>query len=217
MELDEVWRAIDRERSELADLFDELSEQEWETASLCAGWRVRDVAAHLTLAHTGVRRAAYELLRARGSLNRMIRDTAVRHAELPVDRYSELLRGMVGSRRKAPGVTPLEPLIDTLVHGQDLTIPLGRKRAVPAEAAAVAASRSWSMGWPFWARRRLRGLELAATDCSWSAGAGRRVEGPIAAVLLLITGREAAAVPRLSGPGLADLRARVTPAPPARA
>jgi uncharacterized protein (TIGR03083 family) len=54
-----VWRAIDDERSRLADLMEGLSDAEWRTPSLCAGWTVRDVAAHLTLAHLGVR-AAHE-------------------------------------------------------------------------------------------------------------------------------------------------------------
>ena len=54
MDRDEVWRAIDGERVSLADLLDSLGDQEWETPSLCAGWRVRDVAAHLTMAHLGV-------------------------------------------------------------------------------------------------------------------------------------------------------------------
>src|SRR5258705_224965 len=108
MDRDEVWQAIDHERASLADLFDDLSEQEWATASLCAGWRVRDVAAHLTLAQTGVLPAAYWLLMARGNLNRMIHDSAVRQAESPVRHYGARLRGMAGSRKKAPGITHLE-------------------------------------------------------------------------------------------------------------
>ena len=54
MDRDQVWQAIDDERASLAALLDDLSEQEWETPSLCAGWRVRDVAAHLTLSQTGL-------------------------------------------------------------------------------------------------------------------------------------------------------------------
>lgn len=211
MDRDAVWQAIDRERSSLADLFDDLSEQEWATASLCAGWRVRDVAAHLTLAQTGVLTAARGLLKARGNLNRMIHDTAVRQAELPVRDYGVLLRAMVGSRKKAPGITHLEPLIDALVHGQDIALPLGRTRPMPAEAASAAATRVWTTNWPFHARRRLSGLELVATDCTWSAGQGRRVEGPISAILLLLTCRYAA-LPQLSGPGTAVLRDRLSPA-----
>ncbi|MBG0831205.1 maleylpyruvate isomerase family mycothiol-dependent enzyme [Planomonospora sp. ID67723] len=211
MDRDEVWQAIDHERSGLADLFDDLSEQEWETASLCAGWRVRDVAAHLTLAQTRVLTGAYWLLKARGDINRMIHDSAVRQAGLPVRHYGALLRGMAGSRRKAPGVTHLEPLIDALVHGQDIAIPLGRDRPMPVRAAAAAATRVWTTKWPLRMWPRLDGLELAATDCPWSAGRGRRVEGPISAILLSLTGRTVA-LSRLTGPGAAELQARLSPA-----
>ncbi|WP_068924305.1 maleylpyruvate isomerase family mycothiol-dependent enzyme [Planobispora rosea] len=214
MNRDEVWQAIDHERSTLADLFDDLSAKEWETASLCDGWRVRDVAAHLTLAHgASLLQMASWMLRARGSMNRMIHDTAVQQAELPVERYSALLRAMVGSRKTAaPGLTPFEPLIDVLVHGQDITIPLGRDRPMPPRAAAAAATRAWERkGWPFWAKRRMSGFELVATDHSWSVGQGRRVEGSIGTILLVLTGRTAA-LPHLSGPGAADLRARLSPA-----
>ena len=119
---------------------------------------------------------------------------------------------MIGSRRTAPGVTDLEPLIDVLVHGQDIAIPLGRVRPMPAQAAATAATRVWSMRWPFHAKRKLSGLRLAATDHPWSAGQGLLVEGPVAAILLLLTGRRAA-LPQLSGPGAAGLEAQLPPQP----
>jgi uncharacterized protein (TIGR03083 family) len=48
MNRDEAWQTIDDERLSLAELLDELSAQESETPSLCAGWRVREVAAHLS-------------------------------------------------------------------------------------------------------------------------------------------------------------------------
>jgi uncharacterized protein (TIGR03083 family) len=208
MNRDEVWQAIDDERLSLADLFDDLSAAEWETASLCDGWRVRDVAAHLTLAQLGTFAAALATLRARGNMGRMIHDTAVRQARLPVGQYAVLLRGMAGSRKKAPGVTDLEPLIDVLVHGQDIAIPLGRTRPMPTQAAAAAAARVWPDLWPFRARRKLAGFRLAATDHPWSAGEGQRVEGPIAAILLLLTGR-GAALAQLSGAGVLELEARI--------
>lgn len=171
---------------------------------------MRDVAAHLTLAQTGVLPGILALLRARGNLNRMIRDTAVRQAKLPVEQYAVLLRGMVGSRKTAPGVTYLEPLIDILVHGQDIAIPLGRTRPTPTEAAATAATRVWPNQWPFRAQRKLNGFRLIATDHPWSAGQGLPVEGPMAAILLLLTGRRAA-LPQLSGPGVPELEARLAP------
>ena len=209
MDRDEVWRAVDEQRSSLADLLDELSDREWETPSLCAGWRVREVAAHLTLSHMAALPAALALLRARGSFDRMVRDTAIRQAALPTGEFGARLRAMVGSRRKAPGISDLEPLLDVLVHGQDIAIPLGRSRTVPGEAAAVVATRAWTMGRPFHARRRLEGFRLVATDHVWTAGEGSRVEGPVGALLLLVTGRTAV-LPQLSGPGAPELRARLS-------
>ena len=207
MDRDQVWQTIDRERLSLADLFDDLSPQEWETPSLCAGWRVRDVAAHLTLSQMGLIPAVVAAARARGNFNRMVHDTAVRQAQLPTRDYAPRLRAMPGSRKKAPGVSHLEPLIDVLVHGQDIAIPLGRTRPVPAVAAMAATDRVWPDLFPWRPARKLSGFRFAATDCSWTAGEGALVEGPIAALLLLLTGRTAA-LPQLSGPGAAVLDAR---------
>jgi len=207
MDLDDVWRTIDAERSGLADLVEDLSPAEWQTASLCDAWLVSDVAAHLTLAHMGYRAAVVGAVRARGSFDGMIRDTALRAAGLPPEQYARRLRTMVGSRRTAPFITPIVPLIDVLVHGQDMSLPLGRTWAMPSEAAAVAAQRAWDMGFPFRARRRLAGFRLAATDTDWSVGSGAAVEGPIAALLLLVTGR-GAALDQLTGEGVRILRHR---------
>jgi uncharacterized protein (TIGR03083 family) len=204
MDADAVWRVIDDERSNLADLMDDLSESQWRTPSLCSRWTVREVAAHLTLAHTGLPSATVSLIRAGGGFNRMIRDTALRQARLPVDEYPRRLRAMVGSRRTAPFITELEPLIDILCHAQDMARPIGRPYPMPTAAAVVAANRIWRQSFPFQARRRLRGFELVAADTSWRVGSGLRVDGPISALLLLVSGRPAA-LADLTGPGVAKL------------
>jgi uncharacterized protein (TIGR03083 family) len=204
MDLDELWRTIDAERAGLADLVEDLSPAEWGTPSLCDAWRVGDVAAHLTLAHMGFRAAVVAAVRARGSFDGMIRDTALRAASLPPAEYARRLRAMVGSRRTAPFLTPMEPLIDVLVHGQDIAIPLGRTRPMPTTAAAAAAQRAWDVGFPFRARKRLAGFRLAATDVDWTVGSGAPIEGPISALLLLVTGRDAA-LDELTGEGVGAL------------
>lgn len=211
----QVWQAVDDQRSSLADLLDDLSGREWETPSLCQGWRVRDVAAHLTLAHTGLMEAAWGMIRARGSFDRMIHDTALRRARLPAEVYAPMLRAMVGSRKKAPGLTPLEPLIDVLVHGQDIVIPLRRDWPMPAQAAELAAGRVWPDLFPFRAAKRLAGIRFAATDCAWTAGEGTAIEGPISAILLVLTGRPAG-LTQLSGPALEELRGRLAAPTPRR-
>ncbi len=204
MDKDVVWRVIDDERSRLADLLEELSDSEWRTPSLCREWTVREVAAHLTLAHTGPLSAAGSLIRAGGGFNRMIRDTAIRQARLPVQEYPRRLRSMVGSRRTAPFITELEPLVDVLCHAQDIARPIGRPYPMPADAAVAAAEHIWRRSFPFRAPRGLRGYELVATDAPWRAGVGVRVEGPISALLLLVSGRPAA-LADLDGPGATEL------------
>ena len=206
MDLDDVWRTIDTQRSSLADLLDDLSPAEWEIPSLCDAWRVRDVAAHLTQAQMGLRDAIVPAIRAGGSFNRIIRDTALRVGPLPDDEYGRRIRAMVGSRRRAPFVSPIEPLTDVLVHGQDIAVPLGRERPIPPVPAAVSARRAWDMSVPFGVRKRLAGLQLRATDSDLVLGEGAPVEGTTGDLLLLVTGRTTT-VHRLSGEGAKRLSA----------
>ena len=131
-----IWTTIDDERGSLADLLEQLPPDGWERPSLCAGWRVRDVAAHLALAHMGARAAVPALLRARGSFDRMVDRTARAHAVVPTAQVVAEIRAMRGSRRHAVGTSIVEPLTDVLVHGQDIARPLGLVRPVPPAAAA---------------------------------------------------------------------------------
>jgi uncharacterized protein (TIGR03083 family) len=195
----------------LADLLDGLSAPEWETASLCAGWRVRDVAAHIALApQARLRTMIGDAVRAGGRFNRLNHDLAVRHANRPEEHLVAELRQFTGSRA-LPIVTSHQNLgFDILVHIQDIAIPLGREVAMPLAAATAGADRVWSMGWPFWAKRRLRHLRLSATDTGWTRGDGPDVHGPMPALLLLLTGRSAA-LSQLEGAGLSELSKRVGP------
>jgi hypothetical protein len=77
---------------------------------------------------------------------------------------------------------------------------------MPPTAAAAAVARVWSMGWPWFPRRRLRGVTLVATDSDWRAGSGPAVTGTTADLLLYVTGR-GHVVSRLTGPGVASLPA----------
>lgn len=207
MDVDAVWAAIHRERLSLADFLETLDDDDWAVPSLCGGWTVRDVAAHVPLSHIGRVRAVLEVVRYRGSFNRMVRETARRHAaETTPRQLIAEIRGMAGSRKHPIGTSHLDPLVDVLVHTQDIAVPLGRARVMPVDAAAAGADRVWSMGFPFGARRRLRGLRLEATDVDWARGEGAAVRGPIAALLLLLTGRDVRR-DELTGDGIEQLTA----------
>jgi uncharacterized protein (TIGR03083 family) len=211
MNRDDSWRVIAERRLALAALLEPLTDAEWDTPSLCAGWRVRDVAAHVALAPQvpSVTAMIADGVRARGSFHRLNHDVSVRHATARTGRALVAeLRAHAASRRLPVVTNYRNILFDVLVHAQDIAIPLGRELATPRDAALAGVDRVWTMGWPFWARRRLRGIRLVASDVDWSAGAGSELRGPIDALLLLLTGRAAAALPRLTGPGVAALSAR---------
>jgi len=209
MDQDQVWQAIDSQRTTVARLLESLHDSDWGRPSLCADWTVRDVAAHLTLQQVGPLDAVRMVVTAPGGMNRTIRESARRQAaSLSAAQIVAEIGGMVGSRRPNVGVTYQETLIDILVHSQDISWPLGRELPVPAQAAAVAMARVWNSGWPFRAKKRLRGLQLSATDSAWSAGDGPEIRGTSGVLLLLLTGRQAA-LPLLAGDGIALLRERL--------
>lgn len=203
MDREQKWRAVADQRRVLADLLSGLSAEQWERPSLCTQWRVRDVAAHVALTpqSPGLVRILGLGLRAHGDFHAANRDMAVGHAARSSARLVTELRDLADSRRK-PAVTTLDNLLfDTLVHIQDVAVPLGLSVTMPPDAAREGAARVWRMGWPFWARRRFRGVRLTATDVDWSAGEGAEVRGPVSALLLLLTGRTTVALPHLTGPG----------------
>lgn len=192
MDQDQSWHIIDRHRAMIADLLESLSPEQWETPSLCAGWRVRDVGAHLSLAATAttgeVVRAA---LAARGNPDRMIRDVSIARGRRPMGEIVSDLRGIIGSRRLAPTTFWRDPLLDIVVHAHDITRPLGIEIETPAEAAHEAAEWAWRRRFPFFPARRLRGFRLVADDVEWARGSGEEIRGPVTSLLLLSTGRTA--------------------------
>ena len=58
----------------------------------------------------------FDPLRSAGSVSRDPRSKT---------QIAEALGGMVGARKKVPGTSVQQPLIELLVHGQDIAVPLG--------------------------------------------------------------------------------------------
>ncbi len=199
MNENEIWQTIDSERAATAELLAGLTDAEWTQPSLCGGWTVREVAAHLTLGpRVTIGEAIKGFVKARGNFNRFVDQTAREAARRPTAEIVANLRGIVGSRKLAPGQKLKDAMMDVLVHTQDIALPLGLERSMPTEAAITSADHLWQMGFPFHARRRLAGRRLAATDADWSAGEGAEVSGPIDALVMLLAGRTAT-ISKLTG------------------
>jgi uncharacterized protein (TIGR03083 family) len=190
MDRDTVWRHIDAERAFLADLLESLPADGWAHPSLCSGWTVRDVGAHLTFAQTPVRHLLWPAVRAAFRYDTLVRDTALR-SPLTHEGIVGTLRGFVGSRRRVAFITDLEPLIDTLVHAQDICRPLGIDHPMPPDAAAAAADRVLATPWPIRRWTQLQGVRLVATDVEWAWGTGPELLAPMQEHLLGLTGRQA--------------------------
>ncbi len=127
-----MWTVIDTHRGATADLLATLSDQDWCQPSLCDGWTVRDVAAHLTLQQVGLVDGLRMALRhGIRDLNRTIREAARAKASAEAAELIGGLRDAIGSRRHNIGLTPRETLIDILVHSQDVAIPLRRVLPLP--------------------------------------------------------------------------------------
>jgi uncharacterized protein (TIGR03083 family) len=209
MDPQEIEKAVGAERRALADHVEGLDDAAWATPSLCSAWTVRDVVAHLTL----TTRATIPFLvgaavRARFSFDRMEAQEARRRAAaFTPAALVEQLRESAASSRRFPGSTPMDPLMDLVVHAQDIARPLGRPYRSPsgvvaASLAHVAANRF--LGGP----RRLAGVELVATDADWSSGEGPQVRGPAEDLLLVASGRPAG-LAALDGPGVGLLARRL--------
>ncbi|MFN8073141.1 MAG: maleylpyruvate isomerase family mycothiol-dependent enzyme [Mycobacterium sp.] len=188
MNPDRIWSFVDAQRAEIAGLLDTLDDQQWMAPSLCDGWRVRDVAAHLTHSHMSPARAMVEAVKSGFRFDPMIRRLGVEDPRSKTQ-IAEALRGMVGARKKVPGTSVQQPLIELLVHGQDIAVPLGIDLPMPPEAAAEAANRLAGMKFPINAARQLNGVRLVATDADFAAGEGREVRAPIRDIVMILAGR----------------------------
>jgi uncharacterized protein (TIGR03083 family) len=209
-------RAVIRsERRALIDFLKTLTADDWATPSLCRGWTVQDVAAHVAWAPALSATAAMaEVLKSGLRPNKSNADSAVRWSRRGTAAILSQLRANVASDAKPPGVPRTAALVDAVVHSLDIRRPLGRSRTIPADAFGPAADFCAGTRWPASVmvggsvRKRIGGLRLVADDQSWSWGDGPEVLGSREALLLVLTGRPVGSN-ELTGAGAATLYARL--------
>lgn len=174
----DIRNEIAAEREELADMLDGLRPQEWDAPSLCAGWRVREVAAHMSLGFRyPLPRILRELVMARGSLHRMTDRCARRDAgTLTTAELADALRDNARHPWKPPVGGIAGALGHDVVHGLDITLALGHERQVPAERVRVLLENVTPKSARFFGAD-LSGVRLRATDAEWSFGAGAPLSG----------------------------------------
>lgn len=206
MERNETWDVIVAERSLLAARLSELGPASWDADSLCAGWRVRDVAAHLIAGPQLTWGALAGLLpQAWRGYNGLTLWDGRRRGSAPVaDILAQYERW--GPARRGPAVvTHRENLIDTLVHTQDMLRPLGIEHVPPARATAAAARWVEPTAFLLGGARVIRSVRMIATDADFDAGRRPVIEAPMIDLLMLRAGR-AARSSAVTGPGRGRVR-----------
>lgn len=208
-ERERVFAAVADERRSIATLVEGLDADQLATPSLCAGWDVKTVAAHLVSDFTdgfwgflvsGIRH---------GDINRGIDALARRRAQASAAEIAETLRRRADYRLSPPITGPLSGLTDVLVHGADMRIPLGLPHQPdPEHVARVLDFLTSRTQFGFFPRNRLRGIALHDEDTGRTWGEGRAVSGPGVAIMLAVCGRTVA-FDGLSGPGLLALDSRL--------
>ncbi len=204
---DDIWPVVHAERRALANDLAGLTPEQWATPSLCPGWSVHDVLAHMVA--TAKETSASFFTGLIGSGFRFSRMTEKRIAEEGAGGPAATLAAFrrVETATSAPPGPKLSWLGEALVHAEDIRRPLGIAHQYPVASVTAVTDFYARSNVLIGGKNRVAGLTLQATDTDWSHGSGPVVSGPARALMLATTGRKAA-LDELSGPGLETLRAR---------
>ncbi|MBC7724698.1 MAG: maleylpyruvate isomerase family mycothiol-dependent enzyme [Burkholderiaceae bacterium] len=188
------WRPLIAEcLAHVADLLEPLTAEQWESASLCEGWRVADVAGHLawrvgTPAGELLTSSVRAVVRERVSPRALTTAMAERRAANGQAALVAELRAIAGDRAVRRGRRNIGELAEVVIHGYDMATALGIPLEFPARATgAVALARTLLA--PARLRAVVRHRTLRATDAGWSVGRGPEIAAPAEALVLFLAGR----------------------------
>src|SRR6266516_4258878 len=124
--------AVSAEYLALAECLEQLPDEGWDTPSLCAGWRVREVSAHMTMpARYSMEQFQAELQKRDFDFTRLSNDLAAQDAGLPAETLIGNLRDELLHQWQPPSGGQAGALNHVVIHGLDITVPLGVERRVP--------------------------------------------------------------------------------------
>jgi uncharacterized protein (TIGR03083 family) len=182
--------AVAGERTDLADLLAGLPDEDWDKPTLCAGWRVRELVAHITMPfRLSMPRFLLGMIKARGNFDRLADRQARRDAaELSPLELTECLRQNINHPWKPPGGGYQGALSHDVIHGLDITVALGIDRQVPADRMHLILDDINPRQLKYFGVD-LTGIQLRATDLDWTHGTGEVLSGKAQDLLLVLCGR----------------------------
>jgi uncharacterized protein (TIGR03083 family) len=203
----DVWSLVHAERRALIDDLAALDDAQWTRPSLCAGWTVHDVVAHMVdVASTTRLGFAIDMAKARFDFDRQNANGLERARGATPQQTLERLRE-VATRTSGPPAPLGTRIVEEVVHGEDIRRVVGLHRDYPDDAVMRSLLQQSRMPASFGgAKELIAHIRLTATDLDLSVGDGPEVSGSALALLLAVTGRDIA-LGELDGPGLAAFTA----------
>jgi uncharacterized protein (TIGR03083 family) len=194
-------------RRQLTELLAALPPDAWDRPSLCAGWRVREVVAHILMPlRYPTWRFLAEMARAGGNFDRMAGRAAQRDGAVPPPELVTALREHEHTVWKPPGGGPAAGLTHDVIHGQDIAVAVGVEHLIPEETLRVVLAGVTGPKSLKHFGADLGGTQLCADDIDWSFGSGDVVSGSAQDLALVLFGRRLPAG-RLRGAGSARFTA----------
>ncbi|MGY1743639.1 MULTISPECIES: maleylpyruvate isomerase family mycothiol-dependent enzyme [unclassified Blastococcus] len=173
----------------LADLLAAAPADTWDAPSLCAGWRVRHVVAHVSMpVRLTPETFGAELAAAGGDFGVLSDAVAARDAARPAADHLDALRSPRLHAWQPPGGGAAGALSHAVIHSLDVTVALDRPAVAPADAlTAVLDQLAASDG--AWFGVDLAGVRLEADDSGWAWGDGDVVRADRGRLVALLAGR----------------------------
>ncbi|GAA1127275.1 maleylpyruvate isomerase family mycothiol-dependent enzyme [Citricoccus alkalitolerans] len=202
-----IWDLIHTERAALADDLAGLDDEQWHRQSLSTAWTVEEVVAHLTAgASTGfwawIRSIAGAGFKPDLHNQRRLEE---RLGTTPGETLAQF-RQTIDSTVSPTGTLPAW-LGEVVIHGEDIRVPLGLRRAYSDEVLVTLLDFFESSNFTVPSKARARGLTLVATDVNHWVGTGPEVKGTALDLILALAGRPVPAE-RFAGSGAYDFDAR---------
>ncbi len=200
-----TWQVVHSERRRLAADLSVVRDEQWLLPSLCPGWDIHDVLAHLVdTALTSRLSFVRDLVKARLDFDRANENGIAREKRQdPQDTIAALMEA--ADLTRTPPAHLATRLVEAIVHGEDIRRPLGIGGSYPEDAVAQALAYQLRTPVSFGGgRERAAGLRLIDRKTAAVWGQGDAVEADSIDLLLAVSGRQVDRE-RLKGSGASRL------------
>ncbi len=185
-----VWPVVHNERQALIRDLESLTAEQWAQPSLCPGWDIHDVVAHLVDSAKTTRLGFLRrMVAAKFDFDRATANGITRERTVTPEATLTEFRRIRDEMKTTPAALATR-LVEVIVHGEDIRRPLGLMGSYSSESIDVALHYQLKTGASIGGgKERASGFRLQASDSSLEHGSGSEVRGTSLALLMAVSGR----------------------------